>query len=388
MIYRILFIALLVTGCKTSKIEEVYDINPEVNFNRILQEEVNTPQNETAGISLTVISPELGLDFSGAAGYDSKDKNTTLKAEQPFRIASLTKTFVASAILRLQEQGLLDINDPITSYISEKHISILEKGGYLPGTITLKHCMMHTSGLYDYAEGGPDYIEMASKSPKKRWTRTEQIQFAMDYGKPLALAGKEHHYSDTGYILLGEIIENITQKGLAEGLRTLLKFDALEMNATWLESLENRPVGLLPSVKRYLGNIDASDWDNSVDLYGGGGLSSTTRDLCIFLQGLFNGSIYENKNTLPVMLLQKDFIPKVKGELPEYRLGFGNIRSKTSDVEAFLHAGFWETIFMHFPKYNCSIAINHTNGDSKTLQKVINYVQWLDKNQKRNTQPY
>lgn len=382
MIYRILFILLVVTGCKSSKVDIVYDASPEVNFNRILQEEVNASKNNTAGISLTVISPELGLDFSGAAGYDSETKNNLLKAEQPFRIASITKPFVAAAILRLQEKELLDIDDPITMYISDAHIALLNRGGYAPKTITIKHCMMHSSGLFDYVEDGPDYFVEALKDPNKRWTRTEQIEFAMDHGKPHAKAGEEHHYSDTGYVLLGEIIENTTQTGLAEALRDLLKFDELGMQSTWLESLEDRPENLLPSVKRYYEGIDVSDWDNSVDLYGGGGLSSTTRDLSVFLQALFNDGIYEKETTLPVMLLQKDFIPDSKGLLPDYRLGFGSIKSKKSDVEIYTHAGFWGTIFIHFPKYNCSIAVNHTNGDSKTLQKVVNYVLWLGKNQK------
>ncbi|MEL6812728.1 MAG: serine hydrolase, partial [Bacteroidota bacterium] len=334
--------ALVLLGCGANKDSVNYHSQPEVNLSNILNEAMNDEQVDAVGVSLTVISPKLGIDFSGAAGYDGMDKERLLKANQPFRIASLTKTFVAAAILRLQEKNLLSIEDPISKYISKEHMEILKKGGYDPDRISIRHCLMHTSGLFDYAEGNEDYIAQASKNPLKRWTRTEQIQFAMDHGGPMGMPGENYHYSDTGYVLLGEIIEKQTNLGLAEGLRSLLDFEKLGMDSTWLESLEDRPEGLPLSVKRYMGDVDASGFDNSVDLYGGGGLSSTTRDLGIFLQALFNEEVYENSDTLEIMLLKADYNSKEQG-LPDYRLGLGQIQSKRSNREAFMHSGFWGT---------------------------------------------
>lgn len=373
--YYVLCIALCLLSCKNQKSTVDYKGSPEEVLTRILEKEVQATDVNVAGVSLTVISPQLGINFSGASGYDSTTKNKVLSPDQPFRIASLTKTFVATSILRLREKGLVAIDDPITNYISKEHIAILEKGGYTPSKITVKHCMMHTSGLFDYAEGNMDYITEASKDPNKRWTRTEQIQWAMDHGTPQGAPGENYHYSDTGYVLLGEIIEKQTGKGLAQGMRALLKFDQLGMSSTWLESLEDRPNGLPTSVRRYMDTIDATVWDNSVDLYGGGGLQSTTRDLATFLQALFSDKIYEQPETLPVMLLKSEF---PSDQLTEYRLGLGYIKGKKSGIEAYMHSGFWGTLFIHFPAYNCSIAINHTNDESNgALQKVINYIQWL-----------
>ncbi|MFC4636117.1 serine hydrolase domain-containing protein [Dokdonia ponticola] len=377
--YYILCLAFCVVSCKSQKATVDYTGSPDEVLTRILQEEISTLESKPHGVSLTVISPQLGIDFSGAAGYDSTNNNQLLTANQPFRIASLTKTFVATSILRLREKGLVNIDAPITDYISKAHINILEKGGYDPTKITLRHCMMHTSGLFDYAEGNRDYIAEAAKDPDKRWTRTEQLQWAMDHGSPYGAPGEVHHYSDTGYILLGEIIENTMKTGLAEAMRELLQFEALGMSSTWLESLEDRPEGLPRSVKRYLADIDASSWDNSVDLYGGGGLQSTTRDLATFLQGLFSNQVYEQPETLAVMLLKSEY---TGDPLAEYRLGLGYIKGKKSGVEAYMHSGFWGTLFIHFPAYNCSIAINHTVDESNgALQKVVDYIQWLDKEQ-------
>ncbi|GMN06987.1 hypothetical protein MTsPCn5_23760 [Croceitalea sp. MTPC5] len=368
-------------SCSSGK-NRIYKEDSNAALQHILDKNCSHKETTVIGVSLTVISPELNIDFSNSCGFDSLEKTSLVKVEQPFRIASLTKVFVASAILRLYENGLLSLDDSISAYISQEHITILRDGGYDPDKITIRHCLSHRSGLYDYAVGGPEYIEVASKDPSKRWTRTEQVQFAMEYGKPHATPGVEEHYSDTGYVLLGEIIENVNQLGLAKSLRQLLKFDKLGMSATYLESLEKRPDGLLPKVKRYMGEIDASDWDNSIDLYGGGGLVSNTHDLTVFLQALFNGKVFEKDTTLDVMLLKMGYGDR-SGVLPAQRLGFTSIIGKKSGVEVYLHSGFWGTVFMHIPAYNCSIALNNTyDGNSDVLQQTIDYVLAKGKNKK------
>ncbi|MEL6484471.1 MAG: serine hydrolase domain-containing protein, partial [Bacteroidota bacterium] len=307
----------------------------------ILDKASKSKKNTIVGVSSSVKAPKLGIDFTGSSGFDSAEKTNSLSPKQPFRIASLTKVFVAAAILRLQEQQKITIDDPITKYISDAHIKLLKDGGYVLDSITLRHCLNHTSGLYDYAVGGKEYVMEAMKNPKKRWTRTEQIKFAMDNGKPHAPPGQEEHYSDTGYILLGEILERQTNSGLAESLRTLLKFDALGMTSTYLESLEERPEGLPPNVRRYMDGLETTHWDNSIDLYGGGGLVSTTADLTLFLQALFDGQIFEQEYTLDIMLLLKDY----DGDpLPNQRLGFTSIFGKKSGVV--LLTGRYPNIFI------------------------------------------
>ncbi|MEO1546983.1 MAG: serine hydrolase domain-containing protein [Bacteroidota bacterium] len=348
------------------------DKSHDVALQRILDKATKSKKNNIIGVSLSIKAPVFGIDFTGSSGFDSAEKTDSLSAAQPFRIASLTKVFVATAILRLQEQQKIAIDDPITKYISDAHVKLLKDGGYVPDSITLRHCLNHTSGLYDYAVGGKEYIAEAMQNPNKRWTRTEQIKFAMDNGKPHASPGQEEHYSDTGYILLGEILERQTNSGLAESLRTLLKFDALGMSSTYLESLEERPDGLPRNVRRYMDDLDTTNWDNSIDLYGGGGLVSTTGDLTLFLQALFNDQIFEQEDTLDIMLLLKDY----DGDpLPNQRLGFTSIIGEKSGVTVYLHTGFWGTVFIHIPVCNCSIAMNYTkDGDSDAIQNTVDYI--------------
>src|SRR5205814_1177974 len=171
------------------------------------------------GIALAVRTPTL--NWAGAAGVTDRATHTPLTAGAGFRIASVTKTFTAAAILRLAEDGKLGLNDPIAQHLSPATIVLLRHGGYDVDHIRLKQLLQHTSGLYDYA-GDPAFQTFVVAHPRHRWTRAEQVRFAMKHGKPLALPGAAFHYSDTGYVLLGEILERRTGHSLAAAYRSLL----------------------------------------------------------------------------------------------------------------------------------------------------------------------
>jgi CubicO group peptidase (beta-lactamase class C family) len=89
-------------------------------------------------------------------------------------------------------------------------------------------------------------------------------------------------YSDTGYLLLGEIIERAAGAPLAEAYRTLLDFEGLHLDATYLESLEPAPPGIAARAHQYVGEFDGFDLDPSFDGYGPAGLVSTVDDLSTF----------------------------------------------------------------------------------------------------------
>lgn len=353
---RILVAAFILVSCKAQKVDNSLAIS--TSFQSILDDAVADSKLNLAGVSMTVIAPDLEISWSGAAGFDSTKKDQELSADQPFRIASITKTFVAAATLRLHEMGKLSIEDPISKYIAVEHQKILEKDGYDPSAISIKQCLLHRSGLYDYAMGGEDFVQTVAQDPFKRWTRTEQVQFAMDHGEPLGKPGDVYSYSDTGYILVGEILEKVSQKTLAEALRSLLNFEALGMHSTWLESLEDKPAGLPDAVHRYFNGTDATGWDNSLDLYGGGGIASTTHDLGIFYSAIFNGQLFQNENTLALMLTDAGEVQERHGA-ESYRLGLWQIPAL--DSEGFMHNGFWGSAVAHVPKYNFTVSVNYTN---------------------------
>ncbi len=365
---------LLLFACVSNvSVQPVQDETSKI-LEELIQEAMDDSNEMIKGVSMSVYSPKLGIQWSGAAGYDSSEKSDLLEASQPFRIASTTKTFVAAAMLRLQEMGALDLDDSIKHFISSEHQEILTKGGYSIDSITWRHCLSHTSGLFDYAMGGRTFIELAMKNPKKRWTRTDQLKLAMETGNKIGAPGERYRYSDTGYILAGEAIEQLTDSTLAHGLRALLNFESFELNSTWLESLEEAPMQEPRMVHRYFNHKDATDFDPSIDLYGGGGLVSTTGDLSKFMYALGSGAIFDSKESFQEMIATISYDPSYKIEddprYKEYKLGLWRISMYGMDV--YMHAGLWGIYQVYIPALDSSIAINYTQGfRDRLLKKTI-----------------
>lgn len=343
----------------------------ETTFQLLLDEAVYASHESVPGVSMTVISPNIEIEWSGSSGYSDKNAEQELSADQPFRIASITKTFVAASILRLHEERKLSIDEPISKYISANHTQMLKDGGYEPNKMTIRQTLNHTSGLYDYAVGGVSYLETIKSNPGRRWTRTEQIELAMNTGDPIGHSGEKYRYSDTGYVLAGETIESAADTSLAYGLRSLLGFEELKLTSTWLETLEEAPLNHPPLVRRFIQRIDATAWDASIDLYGGGGLVSTTKDLATFMHALFKGKVFNKSETLSLMLSSTAFKADYDFEkdpyYEDYRLGLFNIT--LFGYEAFMHTGIWDSLLLHIPENNTTISINFTDGYSERLLK-------------------
>lgn len=331
-------------------------------------------------IQLHVEAPAIGLSWSGARGVRDKYSKDAINPEDSFRIASITKTFVATCILLLNQEGLLSLDDSITKYISDQHLTIIENGGYDVDAITIHHLLNHTSGLFDYGVGSSTYLEKVKARPQKIWTRTEQIQGAMDWGQPQGVPGEQYHYSDTGYVLLGEIIEVISGEDLATALRETLQFEKSGLARTWLEMVEVAR-DTTGRIHQYFGDIDINEVSPTVDLYGGGGLVSTTKDVARFFLALHDGNYFENINPHPLYGTAFDLTtpPQVPASvikfdtayMPDYRYGIERI--DIMGYEAFSHSGIWGTWALVIPELDASIVLNISNGaaGAMPLKKAV-----------------
>jgi D-alanyl-D-alanine carboxypeptidase len=299
------------------------------------------------GISLAVLAPRHGLDVAVAAG-DGGDGQ--LSPDQPFRIASNTKTFTAAATLRLVEDGVLGLDDPIGERVSPELLDVLQRDGYDVTAITLRHLLQHTSGLYDYASD-VDFQVQVLGDPSRRWTREEQVRLATVEGDPLGRPGEMYAYSDTGYVLLGDVIERATGETLGAAYRELLDLDGLGLDSTWLEQLEPAPPGVAERAHEYFEDLDMSDADASFDLYGGGGLVSTVADLARFQRALVHGEVFDAPTTLTAMLdvpatNEDDGAASGLFRIDDPRLG-----------RCWSHAGFWGSYVMTCPDEDVTIAL-------------------------------
>ncbi len=339
----------------------------KIAFQELLDKNV-FPHSLPPGLSVHIEAPKYGISWAGVAGVAKADTDQKVSIHQPYRIASISKTFVATSILLLYENGQLSLDDPIINYLSAAHIAILEKGNYALDSISIRHCLNHTSGLFDYARS-KRFEEIALGEPQHNWTRTEQLEGAMEWGEATGKPGEFYEYSDTGYILLGEVIEQLTQQNLGVAVRQLIDYNRLGLTHTWWEKLEPTPSNMLPQVSRYRGGRDVTAMDPSFDLYGGGGIVSTSTDLAIFMQHLFNHRIFKRKATLDLMLSKQEF-PVDYRPNKDYRLGVYKVT--LYGMEVFMHSGIWGTQLIHIPAYNASVALNHTNwGQYYVLKQIV-----------------
>lgn len=300
----------------------------------------------------------------GAATGAADPARRPLTVDTPFRIASNTKTFVAATALRLWEQGRLQLDAPIGPLLTPALDGLLRADGYDTGRITIRHLLSHSGGLYDH---GSDrrYLAAVLADPSHVWTREELVRLSTAYADPQSLPGTEFRYSDTGYILLGDIIERVTGQNLAVAVRATLRLERFGLRATWWERFERAPAGAASRAHQWLGARDATGVDPSMDLYGGGGLVMSPRDLAVFFAALFEGRVFDRPETLREMLWRG---PHRGAE--RYRLGI--FVARVDGVEVYWHTGFWGTAAAYAPARRVAAAGASTNQEAyPRLQRLV-----------------
>jgi D-alanyl-D-alanine carboxypeptidase len=289
-----------------------------------------------------------------------------LHGDEGFRLASITKTYVAATALRLHEDGRLDLQAPITHYLPKAWMQLLATDGYAPDAITVGHLLTHTSGLADHAQA-PQFIAAIKAHPDTRWTREGDLHRLVEWTDPVGKPGEKYFYSDTGYVLLGSIIEHVTGQDLPQAVRSLLRLDALGVPGTWWERYE-APAGRTRAHQWFEG-LDTYDWDPSMDLYGGGGLVAPPIDVAVFFDALLSGRVFKKSETLALM--------QSATGLPAgspYRMGvFAYDFDGTGAVG---HSGFWGTLVAREPLSGRTLsgAVTDRNDYPKLKQLVGDYV--------------
>lgn len=296
-----------------------------------------------AGFAIAVIKD--GEQFSAATGIASPD-NTPMTAQTPFRLASITKTFVAAAILRLHEEGRIDLDTVISELLSQDHQDLLQSDGYDLQSITVRQLLMHSAGLNDHF-GTEEMRSMVFANPARVWTPTDQIHVMVEITQPLGAPGEKFAYSDTGYVLLGEIIERITGQKLGDAVRELNKFDAIHLQGLrWEGDVPNSNVA--DRAHQWISGFDTYAMHGSVDAFGGGGLIGDVTQTARYFDALFGGSVFDKSATLELM--------KTAPSHPEgspYR--FGLFTNTVGGQQAFMHGGFWGVFAIHVPAQNLTI---------------------------------
>lgn len=291
-----------------------------------------------------------------------------MQAETPLRIASVTKTFVAASILRLYESEQINLDDPIANLISTEHTEMLEADGYATDEITVRQLLMHASGMNDHF-ASDTFTQTVMANPAKKWTRTEQLAIMLDTSEPIAAPGEAFHYSDTGYILLGEIIERTLEKPLGESVRSLLKLESLGLQEAYWEGEKSQDADAPNRAHQFLAGFDTYHIDGSADAFGGGGIIASVEEVARFYHALARQEVFEDSTTLATLL-----------HAPGHPLGspyrMGVFADSLEGIELFRHSGFWGIEAVFSPELDLTIVgavleQSETPALKTTINKII-----------------
>jgi D-alanyl-D-alanine carboxypeptidase len=302
------------------------------------------------GIAASVDAP--GLRWGGSVGKSDVADGVPLRRDDTFRVASITKTFTAAAVLTLVDQRRVALDAPISRYLPGVYLRLLQAGGYRPDVITVRQLLSHTSGLYDYATDA-GFFDRALADLRHRWTPIEQVGWAMTHGHPYGQPGEKFHYSDTGYVMLARIVESVTGLAQAPAYRTLLRYDCLGLTSTWFETLEPAPRTAGPRAHQYLVdpasglNVDTYPADPSFDLFGGGGLVSSLADLNRFYRALLQGRVISGA-ALQTMLTLVD---------TDHTAGMGIFTKVVDGVTCWWHNGVWGSATVYCPDRGLAVSV-------------------------------
>jgi CubicO group peptidase (beta-lactamase class C family) len=255
---------------------------------------------------VSVMKADGSFFWSGAAGIARQDGQVPMTKDTPIYIASITKLYTATVIMRLHEKGALSLDDPMARYLSKELIRGIHvyKGRDYSHEITIGQLLSHTSGIADYysekPRGGKSLFELFLEEPERRWTVNETIERAREDLKPNFRPGMGASYSDTNFQLLGKIIEAITNKPLHIVYQDFI-FRPLDLKHTWL--IGHSEPQLAPSVTPadvFYKNVNITQTRSNGAYWADGGIVSTAKEMTIFLKALNEGRIVSG-DTLKLM---------------------------------------------------------------------------------------
>lgn len=310
--------------------------------------------------------------YNESFGYADMVRRSKLKKDDIFQLASVSKQFTAMAIMMLKEQNKLAYDDTVTKYIPE----------FPYPRITLRMLLNHTSGL-------PNYMWLVEHhwKGKKAPYNTDVVKMMNEHKLALYFTpGRRWDYSNTGYIILASIVEQITKVEFADFMKNNV-FEPLQMNNSFVysRSLSNakkdRLIGYYYRSKRYR-MIPETVNDGAV---GDKGVYSTTEDLFKWDQALYNNTLVSYE-TLGEAI--STFKLRNKYEIP-YGFGF-RIKTRNHKKVAYHHGkwnGFRTSILRYVEDTNTVIVLNHTstslnNTIIRDIQQILDDSSYFDLTQK------
>lgn len=339
------------------------------NLDRFVSDTLSQP--DVVNTALLFESSERNYRYLRAAGKANPQTGELMTTTYPFRVASISKVFTVTVILQLVEEGYFTLDTPLSSLLGGVRLPAgytlddlqITAGFKTGGSVTIRQLLQHTAGMRDYIADSPmvqdsnglfaqminDVLNNAGRGlAAKHWDGAGLLDYYLESGlarNALFVPGSRFDYSDTHYLLLGLVIEQVTGQSLTSNYRGRI-FNRLGMVNTWHEGFEpargriaHHFYNLVPQgVNRNL-DITATTLDTSA-AWASGAVVSTVEDLSLFMRALMKGQLFHSSATLTEMR-------QLTAISPNYGLGLQH--AVFNGHEVWGHAGFWGTIMLYAP---------------------------------------
>ncbi|MCB1316621.1 MAG: beta-lactamase family protein [Leptospiraceae bacterium] len=251
--------------------------------------------DHTANAQMYIYAPDLELDETFGPLQNKR---------HPFHVASVGKLFTTVLIAQLIESGRLDWDTRIAAVLPAADLQglFVYSGKDYATEVSIEHLLTHTSGAADYfadrPASGVGISELILNEPERDWTPQDLLEFTRRYLHAHFAPGHGYHYSDTGYILLGLVVEQIAGRPYHQVLADRI-FQPLQMTSAYMPY---RSVPMNAADEQTMGET----WFQGVQIDGyrsvtadwaGGGVVCTLEDLMRFDRALFGGELL-NESTM------------------------------------------------------------------------------------------
>ena len=233
----------------------------------------------------------------GYAGKADIDRNIPFLPCHPSKAASITKFMVGTLTFMLQEQGKLNIDDPISKYVDSKIISKVKNADQ----VTIRNCLQHTTGFYDIITDSEFYLAVLN-NPNKNWEAEELLKFV--YGKdPYFPANEGTEYSNTNTIFVSMCLDKVLGYHHSIALREMI-WEPLGMVNTYYQSRDKLPNTVAQGYYDLYNNNTIVNVSNIITGSGNGygGVFSTIHDLEKFMDAYYYDKTLVSEASMATMM--------------------------------------------------------------------------------------
>ena len=294
--------------------------------------------DNAVGLSIGVALSDSAV-YTAGFGLANVELDVPATADTVYRIGSISKEFTAAAVMLLVEGGEIQLTDPLSKFLSDLPMPV--------GAVTIRHLLQHTSGVHDFTRL-PTYRRdrQTDVTPDEVLDRFQNLPLDFE-------PGEQHQYCNSGYFLLGLVIEESSGQSFREFVENRL-FAPLELDQTYCDNHFRIIPSQATGYSHWAGRLRTAAYVNINQSVGAGNLASNVGDLLVWQRGLVNGRLLSAESTELVLTTGE----LTSGKRTDY--GLGVFIRKLEGHRVIRHGGGisgFRADVAHYPDSGITIAI-------------------------------